>query len=171
MPEQKNSPRKKQTRTTEQDSLAQLGRLQPQAIDLEKAVLGACIIEQDAFATVSDFLKPHSFYESKHQVIFQAIQSLAAANSPIDVLTVVDQLQKHDDLENAGGPAYIAELSRTMLSAAHLEFHARIVAQKDQPGLTAGHLCSCGGRDHGHSDGNRTVPDELSQRRLHGFRR
>ncbi|MBQ6750622.1 MAG: replicative DNA helicase [Bacteroidaceae bacterium] len=130
MPEQKNSPRKKQTRTTEQDSLAQLGRLQPQAIDLEKAVLGACIIEQDAFATVSDFLKPHSFYESKHQVIFQAIQSLAAANSPIDVLTVVDQLQKHDDLENAGGPAYIAELSRTMLSAAHLEFHARIVAQK-----------------------------------------
>ena len=130
MPEQKNSPRKKQTRTTEQDSLAHLGRLQPQAIDLEKAVLGACIIEQDAFATVSDFLKPHSFYESKHQVIFQAIQSLAAANSPIDVLTVVDQLQKHDDLENAGGPAYIAELSRTMLSAAHLEFHARIVAQK-----------------------------------------
>ena len=107
-----------------------MGRVQPQATELEKAVIGACIIEQDAFATVSDFLKPHSFYESKHQVIFQAIQSLAAANLPVDVLTVVEQLQKTGDLENAGGAAYIAELSRSMLSAAHLEYHARIVAQK-----------------------------------------
>ena len=130
MPEQSNSPRRKSSRSIEQDQLAQLGRLQPQAVELEKAVLGACIIEQDAFATVSDFLKPHSFYESKHQVIFEAIQSLAASNSPIDMLTVVDQLQKTGNLDNAGGPAYIAELSRTMLSAAHLEYHARIVAQK-----------------------------------------
>ncbi|MBQ6966156.1 MAG: replicative DNA helicase [Bacteroidaceae bacterium] len=132
MPEQSKTPRKPKTiRNSDQDQqLALLGRLQPQAIELEKAVIGACIIEQDAFATVTDFLKPHSFYESKHQVIFQAIQSLAAANSPIDVLTVTDQLQKSGDLENAGGAAYIAELSRSMLSAAHLEYHARIVAQK-----------------------------------------
>lgn len=130
MPEQRKSPRKQTARNSEQEQLAALGRLQPQAIELEKAVIGACIIEQDAFATVSDFLKPRSFYESKHQVIFQAIQSLAASNAPIDVLTVVEQLQKNGDLENAGGAAYIAELSRSMLSAAHLEFHARIVAQK-----------------------------------------
>ena len=132
MPEQSNSTRRRTSRSSNNDAevLAQLGRLQPQAIELERAVLGACIIEQDAFASVSDFLKPHSFYESKHQVIFQAIQSLASANQPVDVLTVVEQLQKNGDLENAGGPAYIAELSRTMLSAAHLEYHARIVAQK-----------------------------------------
>ncbi len=130
MPEQKNTSRRKPARNSEQDQLIQLGRLQPQAVELEKAVIGACIIEQDAFASVTDFLKPQSFYESKHQVIFQAIQSLAAANAPIDVLTVVEQLQKNGDLENAGGAAYIAELSRSMLSAAHLEFHARIVAQK-----------------------------------------
>ena len=130
MPEQNRTPRRKTYRSNEQDPLAQLGRLQPQAVEFEKAVLGACIIEQDAFGTVSDFLKPHSFYESKHQVIFQAIQSLAAANSPIDVLTVVEQLQRNGELENAGGAAYIAELSRSMLSAAHLEYHARVVAQK-----------------------------------------
>ena len=130
MPEQKATSRRKSARNSEQESLSQLGRLQPQALELEKAVIGACLIEQDAFATVSDFLKPHSFYESKHQVIFEAIQALAASNAPIDVLTVVEQLQKNGDLENAGGAAYIAELSRSMLSAAHLEFHARIVAQK-----------------------------------------
>ena len=130
MPEQRNSNRKRPARSNEQDQLAQLGRLQPQAVELEKAVIGACLIEQDAFATVSDFLKPPSFYESKHQIIFQAIQSLAASNAPVDVLTVTEQLQKNGDLENAGGAAYLAELSRSMLSAAHLEYHARIVAQK-----------------------------------------
>lgn len=112
------------------EQLVHLGRVQPQAVEFEKAVLGACIIEQDAFAVVSDFLKPNSFYDSKHQFIFQAIQSLAAANLPVDVLTVVEQLQKQGELENAGGAAYIAELSRTMLSAAHLEYHARVVADK-----------------------------------------
>ena len=132
MPEQRSTSttRRKTFRSSEQDPLAQLGRLQPQAVEFEKAVIGACIIEQDAFGTVSDFLKPQSFYESKHQVIFQAIQSLAAANSPIDVLTVVEQLQKNGELESAGVAAYIAELSRSMLSAAHLEYHARVVAQK-----------------------------------------
>ena len=130
MPEQRPASRRKTVRSNDQDQLAQLGRLQPQAVELEKAVLGACIIEQDAFATVSDFLQPHSFYDSKHQVIFQAIQSLAAANSPVDLLTVTEQLQKSGDLEQAGGAAYVAELSRSMLSSAHLEYHARIVAQK-----------------------------------------
>ena len=130
MPEPTNSSRRRTSKSSDADQLAQLGRLQPQAIELERAVIGACLIEQDAFATVSDFLKPQSFYESKHQVIFQAIQSLASANSPVDVLTVAEQLQKSGELENAGGPAYLAELSRSMLSAAHLEYHARIVAQK-----------------------------------------
>lgn len=132
MPDKKPSNRRGTSRNNGGDAeqLAQLGRLQPQAVDFEKAVIGACIIEQDAFATASDFVKPHSFYDSKHQVIFQAIQSLASANLPIDLLTVVEQLQKTNDLENAGGPAYIAELSRSMLSAAHLEHHARVVAEK-----------------------------------------
>ena len=130
MPEQKKSTRSRTTRNSEQEQLALLGRLQPQAVELERAVIGACIIEQDAFGTVSDFLKPHSFYESKHQVIYRAIQSLVAKDAPVDVLTVVDQLQQTGELENAGGAAYIAELSRSMLSAAHLEYHARIVAQK-----------------------------------------
>ncbi len=110
--------------------LMDLGRVQPQATEFEAAVIGACLIEQDAFATVSDFLKPHSFYDSKHQYIFEAIQTLAAENHPVDILTVTQQLQTSGRLDDAGGPAYLTELSRTVLSAAHLEYHARIVAQK-----------------------------------------
>ena len=130
MPEKNKTSRRKTSRNDDMEQLAQLGRVQPKAVEVEKAVLGACIIEQDAFAMVSDFLKPSSFYDSKHQHIFQAIQSLAAANAPIDVVTVTDQLQKQGALEDAGGAAYVAELSRMMLSAAHLEYHARIVADK-----------------------------------------
>lgn len=127
---QNRTRRRKTSRTDGQEQLALLGRVQPQALDFEKAVLGACIIEQDAYAVVSDFLKPGSFYDSKHQLIFEAIQSLAAANLPVDMLTVVEQLQKKGELDNVGGAAYVAELSRTMLSAAHLEYHARVVADK-----------------------------------------
>ena len=126
----KTTRRRSSARNSEEDALMQLGRVQPQAVDFEKAVLGACIIEQDAFGVVADFLKPHSFYEKKHQIIFQAIQTLVGLDAPVDVLTVVEQLQKTGDLENAGGAAYIADLSRSVLSSAHLEYHARIVAQK-----------------------------------------
>ncbi len=126
----RNTRRRSSSRGGEEENLAQLGRVQPQAVEFEKAVLGACIIEQDAFSIVADFLKPHSFYEKKHQVIFQAIQTLVGLDAPVDVLTVVEQLQKTGELENAGGAAYIAELSRSVLSSAHLEYHARVVAQK-----------------------------------------
>lgn len=130
MPAQTTNNRRRTNRGLQESQLADMGRLQPQAVDVEQAVIGACLIEQDAFSTVTDFLKPESFYDSKHQLIFRAIQSLAAENNPIDILTVTEQLQKFGNLENAGGPAYIAELSRNMLSSAHLEYHARVIAQK-----------------------------------------
>lgn len=132
MPESqyRNSSRRRSSRSSDESVLAEFGRIQPQATEFEAAVIGACLIEQDAFGTVSDFLNPNSFYDSKHQYIFEAIQTLAAANHPVDLLTVTQQLQSNGHLEDAGGPAYLAELSRAVLSAAHLEYHARIVAQK-----------------------------------------
>jgi len=110
--------------------LSEQGRLQPQALELEEAVIGACLIERDAFGLVSDYLKPQSFYDTKHQRIFAAIQSLAAENSPVDILTVTEQLRRTGDLEFVGGPVAITELSRKVLSSAHIEYHARIIAQK-----------------------------------------
>ena len=127
------SNRARNTRQTKRSSAAQLteeGRLQPQALELEEAVLGACLIERDAFGLVSDYLKPESFYDTHHQKIYAAIRDLATDNSPIDILTVTEQLRRTGDLEFVGGPVAITELSRKVLSSAHVEYHARIIAQK-----------------------------------------
>ena len=120
----------KQTRRTSPAPLSEDGRLQPQALELEEAVIGACMIERDAFGMISDYLKPESFYDTKHQRIFAAIRDLAAENSPVDILTVTEQLRKTGDLDFVGGPVAITELSRKVLSSAHIEYHARIIAQK-----------------------------------------
>ena len=108
----------------------ELGKLPPQAPDLEEAVLGALMIEKDAYGVVADLLRPESFYIDQNQVIFEAIRSLSIKEEPIDVLSVVEQLKRMGKLEQAGGVAHINELTRRTASAAHLLYHARIVAQK-----------------------------------------
>lgn len=106
------------------------GHLQPQAPELEQAVLGALMIERDAYSVVSDILKPESFYEHRHQLLFRAITTLAIQQKPIDILTVTEQLRSTGDLEEAGGPFYITQLSGKVASSAHIEYHARIIQQK-----------------------------------------
>lgn len=110
--------------------IADIGRLQPQALELEKAVLGALMLEKDAFYEVSEILKDECFYEPRHQDIFKAIQQLAVKQKPVDILTVQEQLKLEGVLEEVGGAYYLAELSSKVVSTAHLEYHARIVAQK-----------------------------------------
>lgn len=107
-----------------------IGKVMPQDKDVEEAVLGALMLEKDAYTTVCDILKPASFYEPKHQRIYEAIQSLGVAQQPIDMLTVVEQLRRNDTLEEIGGPVVISELTSRVASGANVEFHARIVAQK-----------------------------------------
>ena len=109
---------------------ATYGRMQPQARDFEESVLGAILLERDAYGMVSDLLKKEAFYEKRHEYIYEAITDLAAAQSPIDMLTVVEQLRRNEHLEEVGGSAYIAELASHIGSGAHIEFHARIIAQK-----------------------------------------
>ncbi len=110
--------------------VADIGKLPPQAPELEEAVLGALMLEKDAFSIISDILKPESFYEETHQSIFGAIYNLAMQQKPIDVLTVVEELKKRGELESVGGAIYVAELTDKVASAAHIEYHARIIAQK-----------------------------------------
>ncbi len=106
------------------------GRMQPRDKDLEEAVLGALMLEKDAYTTVCDILKPESFYEPANQKIYEAIQSLGAAQQPIDMLTVTERLRLNGTLEEVGGPVFISELTSRVASGAHVEYHARIVAQK-----------------------------------------
>ncbi len=106
------------------------GRIPPQAIDLEEAVLGAIMLEKDAVIAVMDILKPESFYKESHKKIFQAIIDLSQKHEPIDILTVTETLKKYGQLEEIGGAIYITQLTSRVASAAHLEFHARIITQK-----------------------------------------
>lgn len=106
------------------------GRMQPRDKDLEEAVLGALMLEKDAYTTVCDILKPESFYEPANQKIYEAIQQLGALQQPIDMLTVTERLRHNGTLEEVGGAVYVTELTTRVASGAHIEYHARIVAQK-----------------------------------------
>ena len=88
------------------------------------------MLERDAYVTVCEILKPESFYEPKHRLIYEAIVGLGAAMRPIDMLTVTEQLRLNGTLEEVGGPVYVTELTSRVSSAAHIEYHARIIAQK-----------------------------------------
>ncbi len=105
------------------------GKLPPQAIELEEAVLGALMLEKDALSAVADILKPESFYKEAHQAIFRAIINLFAESEPIDLLTVTARLRATGELVLAGGPGYITELTTKIHSAANIEAHARIISQ------------------------------------------
>lgn len=107
-----------------------LGKLPPQAIELEDSVLGAIMIEKDAYASVADLLRPESFYKDQNRMVFEAIRALAAKDQPIDMLSVAEKLKSLGNLDQAGGPAYLSELTRKVASTAHLFYHAQIVAQK-----------------------------------------
>ncbi|MBN2519374.1 MAG: replicative DNA helicase [Bacteroidales bacterium] len=107
-----------------------IGRMPPQAMDMEEAVLGAIMLEKDAVISVLDILQPACFYKEAHQKIFRAIIDLSTALQPIDILTVTEELRKRKQLEEAGGPFYITQLTNRVASAANIEFHARIIAQK-----------------------------------------
>ncbi len=106
------------------------GRIPPRDKDLEEAVLGALMLEKDAYTVVCDILKPECFYEPANSKIYEAIQHLGASQKPIDMLTVTEQLRQDGTLEEVGGPVFISELTSRVLSGANVEYHARIVAQK-----------------------------------------
>ncbi len=107
-----------------------LGKLPPQAIDLEEAVLGALMLEKDALTTVIEILQVDSFYRETNQKIYEAILQLFDNSEPVDILTVTNQLRKNGTLEFAGGPFYVSGLTQRVNSAANVEYHARIVSEK-----------------------------------------
>ncbi|MBN2891804.1 MAG: replicative DNA helicase [Bacteroidales bacterium] len=108
----------------------ELNRIPPQAVDVEEAVLGAIMVEPGSDISIVETLKPESFYKEAHQRIFRAIVQLSSEHLPIDQLTIVDQLRKNEDLDFVGGPYYVNLLASKVGSAAHLEYHAKIVAEK-----------------------------------------
>ncbi len=109
---------------------AQYGKLPPQAIEVEEAVIGALMLERDAYVTIADVVDTHSFYKDEHRKIFDAIKYLSTHEKPVDLLMVTQELKDKNVLDEIGGAGYLTQLTRRVASAAHLEFHARIIAQK-----------------------------------------
>ena len=104
--------------------------VQPQATDVERVVLGALMIDKDAFSVVSELIRPETFYDPKHQKIYHAIQTLNMDENPVDIMTVIDQLKREGTLDEIGGAPYVLELSSQVASSANIEYHAKIIAQK-----------------------------------------
>jgi len=107
-----------------------MGKIPPQAIEIEQAVLGALMLEKEALSQVIDLLHPEVFYHDKNRWTFEAVRSLFEKSEPVDLLTVTQELRSIGRLEEIGGPYYLTELTNRVSSAANIEFHARILLEK-----------------------------------------
>jgi replicative DNA helicase len=124
-------PERRRKQAENIDSVAaDMGKIPPQAIDLEEAVLGAAMLEKDLVMDILDILRPESFYKEAHQQIFAAIVALSDRSEPIDLLTVSEELKRSKHLRTAGGRPYLARLTLKVGSGAHIANHAAIIAQK-----------------------------------------
>ncbi|MBE9483385.1 MAG: replicative DNA helicase, partial [Bacteroidetes bacterium] len=127
---QQDNIRKRVRKAPETPSLLDQGRVPPQAVDLEEAVLGAIMLEKDALTAIIDILKPESFYKEAHRIIYNAIVELFNKSQPVDILTVISQLKSSGELDLIGGAFYISQLTNRVASSANVEYHARIILQK-----------------------------------------
>jgi len=106
------------------------GKVPPQSVELEEAVLGALMLEKEALSAVIDVLKPEVFYVPKNQRVYEAVQRLFEQSKPVDLLTVTQELRQLGTLDEVGGSFYVADLTNRVGSAAHIEYHARVLLEK-----------------------------------------
>jgi len=102
----------------------------PSATEVEMAVLGAMLIDEDAVPKAIEILKPESFFDKRNRIVFESMTSLYEANEPIDTVSVYEELKKSGKSDEAGGAAYISKLSQDISSAANIDYHARVVMEK-----------------------------------------
>ena len=109
---------------------SEYGKLPPQVIELEEVVLGALMLEKNAYDYIAEIIKSNSFYKDSHKIIYEAIENLYKKHLPVDILTVTEELRGMSKLEEAGGAYYVTYLTSRVSSAANITYHARIIAQK-----------------------------------------
>ena len=106
------------------------GRVPPQAVDVESAVLGAMLLDKESIAKAIEVLTPDAFYKPAHQTIFNAMIALFERSEPVDLITLTEELRRSGNLDKIGGEYYLIELSGRVSSAANVEYHAHIVLEK-----------------------------------------
>lgn len=122
--------KKRDKDNSEELSALMFGRVMPQALDLEEVVIGASMLDKEAFSIIVEKLRPETFYLQAHQEIYQVMMDLFANSKPIDILTVHEELKKRGKLEQIGGVNYLMSMTNKVGSAANIEYHAHIVLQK-----------------------------------------
>ncbi len=110
-------------------SMNTMGKIPPQAVDLENIVLGAIMLEKNALIDIADFLRPEAFYIDANKKIYTAIQNLSIQSKPIDIMTVTAELRSKGELEMVGGAFYVTDLTSRVASSANIEYHARLIQQ------------------------------------------
>jgi len=127
-PQYKNNPQsyRSEIRVIEM----QKGKLPPQALDLEEAILGGLLIDKKADEMFDVFTNPEVFYKEAHKLVFEAIVNVSAKNEPVDLLTVSAELKRMGKLEAVGGDFFLIQLTQKTSSSAHIDYHSRIVLQK-----------------------------------------
>jgi replicative DNA helicase len=130
MTEDRTNTKKRKPLTKQINHFIEGSKIPPQAIELEEAVLGALMLEKHAITQIGEILLPESFYKESHAIIYKSIRDLAINAQPIDILTVTADLRKKGELDLVGGAFYITQLTNRIASAANIEYHARIVAEK-----------------------------------------
>lgn len=125
-----NQKTRKTTFNQKSGPINEIGKLPPSSVELEEAVLGAMLLENEALNTVIDILTPESFYKEQNGKVFNAALNLFKLNQPVDILTVTQELKRTGELEFVGGSYYVSSLTNRIASSANIEFHARVVAQK-----------------------------------------
>jgi replicative DNA helicase len=129
--EQLSNAVKKQTRRlTQEEAFMMNGKIPPQAIEIEESVLGALLLDQNAITNAIDILRQEYFYLEAHQHIYRAISILFRDGNPVDLLSVADQLKKDGRFDEIGGLTKLVSLTNRITSAAHIEYHVRILSEK-----------------------------------------
>lgn len=122
----RNTVRKKD----EELSALSAGSVPPQALDIEKSVIGSMMIDSNCLTEIVGSLNERCFYDPRIRSVFRAITELYNSRCPVDLLSVCEQMKIDGSLEAVGGPAFIAELTASVATSAHAEYHALILQQK-----------------------------------------
>lgn len=110
--------------------ISDLGKVLPQSIEIEEAILGALMVENSSLDIVNSILTSEMFYKESHQLIFDAIKMLDKEQKNIDVLTVMEKLKSNGNLEKIGGALFLSDLTSNVFGSSHIEYHSLIVKEK-----------------------------------------
>ncbi|ALS97704.1 replicative DNA helicase [Lacimicrobium alkaliphilum] len=114
----------------ERDSKVEKLKIPPHSMEAEQSVIGSMLIAPDCWDRVAEILLEKDFYNRAHQTIFKAILKLLSDSQPVDLITVSDLLEQQDELETAGGFAYLGELAKNTPSAANVVAYAKIIKER-----------------------------------------